>query len=369
MILVACLFFLGFLNILIPNFIATTKLQAEFVSENVYRNNSDSTNTALIITHKQDEYEYLTSLWIINNSESKYKLSNFNQGVFLKDSNWGSNIQIDKTYQASKLLKESKATYIKKLSEVLGLKIDKYIFIDDRFITSSLTMLDGVKVYNDYENDVFPKGLVDIDAAKYLIIPLAKYDNDGKKLLMQNNFLKGYLSKLSGIYGLINARALNESANKYVNTNFNQKDYQNFISNLILSNQEVEYRFFPSNIFEVVDGIKYVNIERMDEYINSVFNIKAIRSEHAIVEVLNASGTKGMASKFSRFISNAGAQVSRSGNFTFEIEKNTIYVKDKVQFESTLNYIKDLINEPMEIRETGIEKLTTADILVILKDF
>jgi ribulose-5-phosphate 4-epimerase/fuculose-1-phosphate aldolase len=81
-----------------------------------------------------------------------------------------------------------------------------------------------------------------------------------------------------------------------------------------------------------------------------------------------ASNEKGLATKVGRYLSNAGLSINRTGNFSVEVSKNTIYIKDSNKYEKTTEYLKKIFVDA-DFKYESPEKLSTADILILVKTF
>ena len=176
------------------------------------------------------------------------------------------------------------------------------------------------------------------------------------------------LKRFGNLDFLLSFSKLTLSTKEHIFTNIEINDFRNLISDLVSSANKISLSFTPANIFNNASGKKYMDQEKFDKFIRENFSDKAILREQVRIEILNASNEKGLATKVGRYLSNAGLSINRTGNFSVEVSKNTIYIKDGNKYEKTTEYIKKIFVDA-DFKYESPEKLSTADILILVKSF
>lgn len=93
---------------------------------------------------------------------------------------------------------------------------------------------------------------------------------------------------------------------------------------------------------------------------------REIEREQVKVEVYNASGIAGLASRYARKIRNSGMTVVRYENAPDEQEKTTLYVPKPSNYSNSLEIVKDILVVDTNQIEGRPSFITTGDIVVIL---
>jgi hypothetical protein len=112
-----------------------------------------------------------------------------------------------------------------------------------------------------------------------------------------------------------------------------------------------------------------INYDQVDDHFSDHIGIvrgREVEREQVKVEVYNASGISGLASRYARKIQNSGMRVVRYENAPNEAEKTVLYIPKPEKYTNSLEIVKDLIVvTPEEI--TGRPSfITTGDIVVVL---
>lgn len=119
---------------------------------------------------------------------------------------------------------------------------------------------------------------------------------------------------------------------------------------------------------ETVNMFNQVESDRKISELDSVFVDRSIEREQAKVEVYNGSDIDGLASRYSRVISNAGLPIVRSENSPTDYNESVIYISRIDKFAASLELVKSLLPVDVSVVEGRPDFLTTADIMVILGD-
>ncbi|MEI6462985.1 MAG: LCP family protein [bacterium] len=361
---------LCFIYLSIPNILAINSFEPKTFDKNTSESTIRKVNILLIVKDEVNGYEKLKTLDLVSYDESSkvINIKAINTKTIVGDSSLGKNVSIENSYQLNLLKGGSDFDNLKFFENLLAVKLDYYLIVPMDYFKDSLKLMGGILFANDYTSDKFPKGNVMLTGDNISTFWNSTYANDGQSLVEQNKFLQTYFSKLGSFESFLNYSRLSEVSKMYLDTNMSLSFYTDLFRNAIFNANKINFGFSPTQLFLNTKDGKYWNIDKFDEYIKNEFSDTKIQREQARVEVQNASGTSGLATKVARFVSNSGAEVSRVGNFGIEVPKTTVYVKDQNKFAETVNFLENLLTNA-EFRFESPEKLSTADILIIVKEF
>jgi len=121
-----------------------------------------------------------------------------------------------------------------------------------------------------------------------------------------------------------------------------------------------------SDVGEVVRQIDVFNLDSAFEENSDIVKSKELLREQARVEIYNASGIAGAASRYARIVENSGCTVVRFGNAPDYREKTEIFVSDPQRYAHSLQVIRDVFFiEPTIIYERPTF-MTTGDIIILI---
>lgn len=367
----AFLLYLGYFLISnVSNMINFTTGSYGAASRKIYESKLDSNNIFIFIRDKSSGYELITGFFVLqqNPSTKNFKLLNISTTAFVSESKYGSNMEVSKILQYMKLKGDSVNDFISFWENYIALKSDGYIMIDREFIKDFHTYTGSLTVSNEYDSDRFKKGRVEVNNSNFDSFWNNQYSNEGQRLVNDNKYIVEMLKRFGNLDFLLSFKKLELSLKEHIFTNIEISDFRSLVSDLVSSANKISLNFTPTNIYDVVNGSRYVDQGKFDKYIRDNFSDKAILREQVRIEVLNASNEKGLATKVGRYLSNAGLSINRTGNFSVEVSKNTIYIKDSNKYVKTTEYLKKIFVDA-DFKYESPEKLSTADILILVKSF
>lgn len=367
----AFLLYLGYFLISnVSNMINFTTGSYGAASRKIYESKLDSNNIFIFIRDKSSGYELITGFFVLqqNPSTKNFKLLNISTTAFVSESKYGSNMEVSKILQYMKLKGDSVNDFISFWENYIALKSDGYIMIDREFIKDFHTYIGSLTVSNEYDSDRFKKGRVEVNNSNFDSFWNNQYSNEGQRLVNDNKYIVEMLKRFGNLDFLLSFKKLELSLKEHIFTNIEISDFRSLVSDLVSSANKISLNFTPTNIYDVVNGSRYVDQGKFDKYIRDNFSDKAILREQVRIEVLNASNEKGLATKVGRYLSNAGLSINRTGNFSVEVSKNTIYIKDSNKYVKTTEYLKKIFVDA-DFKYESPEKLSTADILILVKSF
>lgn len=336
----------------------------------IYESKLDSNNIFIFIRDKSSGYELITGFFVLqqNPSTKSFKLLNISTTAYVAESKYGSNIEVSKILQYMKLKGDSVDDFISFWENYIALKSDGYILIDREYIKDFHTYIGPLTISNEYDSNTFKKGRVEINNSNFDSFWSNQYSNEGQRLVNDNKYMVEMLKRFSNLDFLLSFSKLTTSTKEHIFTNIEITDFRALISDLVSSANKISLSFTPTNIYDLVNGSRFVDQEKFDKYIRENFSDNSILREQVRIEVLNASSEKGLATKVGRYLSNAGLSINRTGNFSVEVSKNTIYIKDSNKYIKTTEYLKKIFVDA-DFKYESPEKLSTADILILVKSF
>ena len=339
-------------------------------NKKIYESKLDSNNIFIFIRDKSSGYELITGFFVLqqNPSTRNFKLLNISTTAIVSESKYGSNMEVSKILQYMKLKGDSINDFISFWENYIALKSDGYIIIDREYIKDFHTYIGPLTVSNEYDSNIFKKGRIEITNSNFDGFWNNEYSNEGQRLVNDNKYMVEMLKRFGNLDFLLSFSKLTLSTKEHIFTNIEINDFRSLISDLVSSANKISLSFSPTNIFNIVSGKRYLDQEKFDKYIRDNFSDKAILREQVRIEVLNASNEKGLATKVGRYLSNAGLSINRTGNFSVEVSKNTIYIKDSNKYVKTTEYLKKIFVDA-DFKYESPEKLSTADILILVKTF
>jgi len=339
-------------------------------NKKIYESKLDSNNIFIFIRDKSSGYELITGFFVLqqNPSTRNFKLLNISTTAIVSESKYGSNMEVSKILQYMKLKGDGVNEFISFWENYIALKSDGYIIIDREYIKDFHTYIGPLTVSNEYDSNIFKKGRIEITNSNFDGFWNNEYSNEGQRLVNDNKYIVEMLKRFGNLDFLLSFSKLTLSTKEHIFTNIEINDFRSLISDLVSSANKISLSFSPTNIFNIVSGKRYMDQDKFDKYIRDNFSDKAILREQVRIEVLNASNEKGLATKVGRYLSNAGLSINRTGNFSVEVSKNTIYIKDSNKYVKTTEYLKKIFVDA-DFKYESPEKLSTADILILVKTF
>jgi hypothetical protein len=266
-------------------------------------------NNIEVVVYSKDRERFLridipTNIYTLNDNNDSFPLSSLVEvGDFL-ESNSG------------------KSYTVKSLSTLLGLKFDNYVWLDSS--DSNLEkFISDLSIFNILFNFKYNS---DLESNLYSNLPILN-------LIKEINFL-------------------NQVYNNYQYEEFDVLDC--CVEQFIISNNIQEWRFDKGSFDQ-----------ELSKYIGELVS-REVERERVNVEVYNASDINGLASTYARKIRHTGCRILRFDNSPSIEEKTTIYVPEPESYKNSLELIKDVVGEGIEVRYERPLFITTGDIILVL---
>lgn len=310
------IFLLYRLFVLISFKVSSVELQDEELSTDTalvntlfISSNDNRINNIEVVVYSKDRERFLridipTNIYTVNEKNDSFPLSSLIEvGDFLENNS-------------------GKSYTIKYLGTLLGLKFDNYVWLDgsdsnlEKFISdlSIFNILFNFKYNSDLENNLYSN------------LPILN-------LIKEVNFL-------------------NQVYNNYQYEEFDVLDC--CVEQFIISNNIQEWRF-DTGSFD----------QELSKYIGELVS-REVERERVNVEVYNASDINGLASTYARKIRHTGCRILRFDNSPSVQEVTTIYVPEPENYKNSLQLIKDVVGEGVEVKYERPLFITTGDIILVL---
>lgn len=237
---------------------------------------------------------------------------------------------------------------IETIETMLGIKINYYAKVDYSGFRNCIDAIGGIDMeipfnmdYDAYDISIhFKKGeTVHMDGKKAEAFVRWRKNNDGGGYAMgdlgraatQQEFMLKVVEKLKTPSGMLKAPGLIETASKYVTTDMTAKTMLKYMFKLRnVDTSQIEKRVLAGEP-KYMGGVSFFiyDKEKNIDFLSNFKNNSTDTTNNIIdrgsvrVKILNATGIKGLASKYQNDIENLGYNVVSIGNYT-EIQKSTI---------------------------------------------
>ncbi len=208
------------------------------------------------------------------------------------------------------------------MGDLLGLKFDNYIWL-----------VDSSKSTDDFLSKL----------SIWSILFNLKYNRELKGSLYSNLPILNLIQEVSFI---------NQSLANYQYESMEILDC--CIEKTIISSNREEVRFAVRDFDD--EFSKYV-----DELVS-----KDVEKERVNVEVYNASNISGLASRYARKIRHTGCRILRYDNAPNLYDNSVIYIPEPTNYPNSLDLIKDVVGEGVEVKYERPSFITTGDIVLVL---
>lgn len=242
------------------------------------------------------------------------------------------------------------------LNNLTGITVDEYIWIDPQALNafgslfgdiSEFSKEEYIEKYSNPSEISLPAMTINSIADRFSIIKMLFHPKDVKELfssLDSNSSTLGVIGRLQKINKGLSA------GDVYM---------------LDLTSANSTYEAFSSS----GRSISLINYSEVDKKLERQINIlkgRAIEKEQVKVEVYNASGIEGLASRYYRKLRNAGLEVVRYENAPNMLEKTTIFVPNPTKYKYSLELSKAILVVPTEEVNDRPSFMTTGDIVILL---
>jgi hypothetical protein len=249
---------------------------------------------------------------------------------------------------------------------MLGINIDRYVTVE---ISSLPSLIESLGI-----NYTTTEAVLDDDAGEYRegqqisdqsLIKYLAADEPGPntKMLRLAKFLKTELEANASPWRYIGFALNPERWSPLIATDISKLELLNWALS-IQGSLQVQYLYLGTSdaqFYPDLTGGYYVPVTlEIDQKIQDSFARHSVIKEQGRIEIYNATFTAGLANVTKRFLSNQGATVIRTGNYTDKEERSKLFVPDPEQFINSVSLIKEImrgevivVNEEYPFNHTG----------------
>lgn len=267
---------------------------------------------------------------------------------------------------------------INALEDLLGIKIDRYIVIDNQgvnniFINTPLPEVEIPEDIVDPDFKVIEKGDRKLSAEELYNYLASDVDGEDQSLERLVKLVRDMVKDLSKITTLITIQSRTEVLLSNLNTNLDKKELVHlFLFLRELRSDQIKIAYTRDDVLNIIgdNAEKWSPIyENIDRDLSTIFDNPSVRLEQAKIEILNATNIPGLASTRSRLLENAGCRVVRVGNTSDFYDTNYIYVKDPEKYKETIKEINAVFSHDIEIIEDEYPYRHIGDLVIIIANF
>lgn len=267
------------------------------------------------------------------------------------------------------------------VEQIIATEIDKYVALDQ----AGFHAMNGF--FGKFEADV-PVEFIETDY-KELEEPLEVDDGSHKfgtdkilgvmaademgidnKLSVQTSVLRNYSNNIGSAENFLRL-AMNLAKLKELDTNFSKREMIRlyyFLNKLNSSDIRLGFTRQSSLLAgDVPSGQgKTPLYENIDKDVQSIFLDTSITKERAQLEVLNATDTANLATRYSRFFSNSGIRVVRTGNALRQTSETTLYVQNPSKYPYTIEQISTVFDGNLKIIEQEYKYKHIGELVLVI---
>jgi anionic cell wall polymer biosynthesis LytR-Cps2A-Psr (LCP) family protein len=263
---------------------------------------------------------------------------------------------------------------LRKLAQdTLGMPIDRYIAIPKQNVDSlfsavgihSITAVDNIQ---DPEAGLFTIGqsVSGSQINKYLG---ADAGGNNRKMSRGSKVLKQLLDEQFSWPNLVSGVWNAKHISKLMYTDLSANEVLN-LANFINTSQGVKVDFVSINDAYLIDtttgAVLVPNLLQIDDKVRAVMARQKVVREQARIEIYNATGENGVATRYKRQIYNYGGNVIRAGNYAEHLERSVLYVPQPTNYPHTVNLVREITRNNIEIREEAYPYNHTGELVLVI---
>ena len=268
--------------------------------------------------------------------------------------------------------------------EFIASPIDKYVMLEKDFFEEMGKYSRNIPVTIPKEvNDNDVVGLYKWDKGNNKLSHQELYgymsaDSNGldDKLERQLEIYKRYTKSIDYIKVILGIKEFNENIQENLTTNFSKSEIFRLFTIMRRQNvSSMRSTYTSQNVLNELGRAGVYNVYApnyllIDREITPLLAETSVRLEQSVVEIQNASGQAGLAGRKSRWLTNAGAEVAHISNAPYVEEISKLYTKDLAKYPNTINEIKNIFRDRIEIVEEEYPYRHIGNIVIVVgKDY
>lgn len=309
-------------------------------------------------------------------SSGEVSILNINPDILVYDSKENKPI----TLRRALLVSDNIDALITLSEELLATRIDRYFLIKEDFFQKTSKYTNGIvttlpKRVNDVDVNAkknWNKGTVKLDSSDFF--EFIQSDSNGRddQLYRQLDLYRNYVKSIGMSKVLFSMDDFLEIITTTVDTNLSKMEIMALFRYLKSVPPDTYHTAYTKDVYlnnlgkAGVYDVFSVNYSLFDQEIGTILRDKNVQLEQAMVEVQNASGVGGLASKKSRWISNMGAEVAHIANAPYTEEGTKVYIKDSSRYPNTIKQLKKIFSENTEFVESEYKYRHIGEIVIVI---
>ncbi|MFP4617933.1 MAG: LCP family protein [Spirochaetaceae bacterium] len=286
--------------------------------------------------------------------------------------------------------------YIDHVEKLIGVEIPYYLYISTEDLIKLVDLLEGVEVFianpvenHDEERVLIPSGSVTLDGAKAVTYSLYSEpgNRESDRVSRRQKLLQGIINKMGDMQSYLLSPEVRERAYSLFSTNLSSRAFSSFISgfSVLDSDQFIFQRVLGKEQFVEGTALLFPHYdgnlleETVEQTRKSLENAEVVSSDllNLTLEILNGTGTSGLAGRTSRVFDSFGYDVGKVGNASEQdLEKTTVIARNNnlsaAQRVANIIRCKNVITDMENLDEEIVEAIGTdpVDVTILLgKDF
>jgi len=332
---------------------------------------SDMTTAFLVISENPQSdftYRYVDLISIISFRDENLRILTINPDLKLQESDARSIRYYLNDTDDSRSLTE----FNKQIEELTGLRIDRYIAVDSSDFKSYLLSKDIVVEADLIEDDEISS----LSSNSFYNRIFSSENTSNNVLKAQQVFIEKYIEREFSFFKNYLRLFEIERYNNLFKTNMDRAELLTFL-NRLASARLINSNVLGENVGVLQEEENRVFIEPnyilINEIVSEEFKDVNILAEQGEIEVYNATTIQGLALSATRNFRNIGINVVKFGNYSELSEENVLHVFSEealVEFESTINSVRRLLNDDLVILVDEFKGNHTGNLILILgKEF
>lgn len=345
--------------------------------------------TILFIGGDETSKEHLfvdhLSLYSYDPRENNLSVFILNPDIKVSQSTIGYSLNYRTILNNRKIDEDNLAILIKSVENLLALKIDRYVLVKKADFPNISQYFNSLQInvpknINDPDTIEFNgKQSIGWSAGSQVVLPInyldfVASDSNGRddQFNRQQILLESLTMNLLGFRSVLNFSNILKEFENNAYTDMGKYEILNLgIKLLNLKPDDIKKGYLREYAYSPIIDVGFYeqvspDISQIDKDLSNIFFDLKVFKEQARIEVLNASGVRGLANNRARWIKNIGARVIQVGNAFESEEFNVIYCDDPEKYEVTIKELRRFLGKDVKIINEKYHNRHIGDIVLVL---
>ena len=375
-VIVGLLVVVGFIFYISFSYYNSLSLQRSWLDEEGYLPEvKDGTYTILISNYDESNtYAFLDSVFLvqINQVDSSVK------GVLLSPD---FSFREGRDYKKFRTLMSDAAVrgedpifaFQDKITEVLGIQIDRYLIIENSRLIEVVENLGlratAIEDLSDQDFAPVSEG-EQLKSTRLMQYLASEVNGTNQRYERQIALLDSLISRKNNLFFQARVLWALPSVFESVETNLTSLELLD-VALALRSSEDYEFLYidlFDTFLIETDDQRFFVpNLLLTDEKIRNSFAKPSIVREQLRIEIYNATDTAGLASRHKRLLENLGANVVRTGNYPdTNLDESVLYISTEDEVQENLKVIDRITRGEVEVLDEEYPFNHSGELILVL---